>query len=85
MHMKEEARQTAAWEADLPTIFHKPWQLENPDFLLGRQTDKSTTIAPPSALPKNCGIPFRTLPKFLTSVIIHLHSRLPSSWGVHPP
>jgi hypothetical protein len=33
-HMKEEARQSAAWEADLPTIFHKTWQAENPDFLL---------------------------------------------------
>jgi hypothetical protein len=39
--MKEEARQTAGREADLPAIFHKLWKAENPDFLLGgnRQTD----------------------------------------------
>jgi hypothetical protein len=27
--MKEEARQTAALEADLPVISHKTWQAEN--------------------------------------------------------
>jgi hypothetical protein len=39
--MKEEARQTAGREADVPEIFDKPRQAENPDFLLGRtrQTD----------------------------------------------
>jgi hypothetical protein len=34
--MKEEARQTAAREADLPAIFHKTWQAEYLAFLLGR-------------------------------------------------
>jgi hypothetical protein len=34
--MKEEVRQTASREADLPAIFHKTWQAENPDFLLCR-------------------------------------------------
>jgi hypothetical protein len=33
--MKEETRLTAAREADLPAIFYKTWQAENPDFLLG--------------------------------------------------
>jgi hypothetical protein len=33
--MKEEVRQSALQEADLPAIFHKTWQAENPDFLLG--------------------------------------------------
>jgi hypothetical protein len=39
--MKEEARQSAGRDSDLPAIFHKPWQAENPVFLLGRtrQTD----------------------------------------------
>jgi hypothetical protein len=32
--MKEVVRQTASREADLPAIFHKTWQAENPDFLL---------------------------------------------------
>jgi hypothetical protein len=35
-HMKEEARQIAVREADLPAISHKTWRVENPDVLLGR-------------------------------------------------
>jgi hypothetical protein len=35
-HMREEARQTAAREADRPAIGHKTGQAENPDVLLGR-------------------------------------------------
>jgi hypothetical protein len=35
-HMREEARQTVAREADRPAIGHKTWQAENPDVLLGR-------------------------------------------------
>jgi hypothetical protein len=33
--MREEARQTAAPEADRPAIGQKTWQAENPDVLLG--------------------------------------------------
>jgi hypothetical protein len=54
-HMKEEAWQTAAWEADLPTIFYKTWQAEIPDLLLcccsaGRCLP--ATVAPLPACPQ---------------------------------
>ncbi len=55
-HMKEEARQTAAWEADLPAISHKTWQAENPDVRLGRTRQTSAChCSSPSGLPTNCG------------------------------
>ncbi len=54
-HMKEEAWPTAAWEADLPTIFYKTWQAEIPDLLLccctaGRCLP--ATVAPLPACPQ---------------------------------
>ncbi len=33
---RRKKRRTTAREADLPVIFHKTWQAENPDFLLCR-------------------------------------------------
>jgi hypothetical protein len=66
--MKEEARQTAAREADLPAIFHKTWQAENLAFLLGRTRQMSACHwNSPSGLPRNCGAPFCTLPESLTN------------------
>ncbi len=53
-HMKEEARQTAAWEVDLPMIFHKTWQAENPDLLLCCTAGRClpATVAPLPACPQ---------------------------------
>jgi hypothetical protein len=51
--MKEEARQTAVREADMPAISHKTWQAENPDVRT-RQTSACHRISP-SGLPTNCG------------------------------
>jgi len=54
--MKEEARQTAVQEADLPAISNKTWQAENPDVLLGRTRQTSTcNCGSPSGVPTNCG------------------------------
>jgi len=56
-------RRTAAREADLPEIFHKTWQAENPDFLLCRTRQTSAChCSSPSGLPTNCGAPLSTLP-----------------------
>jgi hypothetical protein len=53
-HMKEEAWQTAAWEADLPTIFYKTWQAEIPDLLLCCTAGRClpATVAPLPACPQ---------------------------------
>jgi len=54
-HMREEARQTAAWEADPPTISHKTWQVENPDLLLcctAGRCQTPATVAPLPACPQ---------------------------------
>jgi hypothetical protein len=73
--MKEEVRQTASREADLPTIFHKTWQAENPDFLFCRIRQTSAChCGSPSGLPTNCGAPFSTLPE---SLAVHLSARSP--------
>jgi hypothetical protein len=45
MHMKEEVWQSALQEADLPTIFHKTWQAEIPDFLLGHTQQTSAPVS----------------------------------------
>jgi hypothetical protein len=74
-HMREEARQTAAREADRPVIGHKTWQAENPDVLLGRTRPTSAShCSSPSGLPTNCGAPFSTLPESLTSFTVHLRA-----------
>ncbi len=74
-HTKEEARQTAAQEANLPAISHKTWQAENPDVLLGRTRQTSAChCSSPSGLPTNCGAPFSTLPESLTSFTVHLRA-----------
>jgi hypothetical protein len=57
-------RQTAAQEADLPEIFNKTWQAENPDYVLCRTRQTSACHgSSPSGLPTNCGAPFSTLPE----------------------
>jgi hypothetical protein len=57
-HMEEEARQTAGWEADLPTISHKTWQVENPDLLLCCTAGRClpATVAPRPARPQTVAL-----------------------------
>jgi hypothetical protein len=80
--MKEEVRQSALGEADLPAILHKTWQAENPDFPLCRIRQTSAChCGSPSGLPTNCGAPFSTLPKSLT---VHLSARSPVLTCLYP-
>ncbi len=73
-HMKE----------DLPAIFHKTWQTENPAFLLSSTRRTSAChCRSPSGLPTNCGIPFSTLPESLTSLTVHLRAHVCSP--AYPP
>jgi hypothetical protein len=75
--MKEEVRQSAAREADLPAIFHKPWQAENPPFGSAEPGRcLAAAVAPPSALTMNCEAPFSTLTNFLTNFTVHLRAHL---------
>jgi hypothetical protein len=45
MHMKEEVWQSALQEVALPTIFHKTWQAEKPDFLFCRTQQTSAPVS----------------------------------------
>jgi hypothetical protein len=55
--MKEELRQIAAREANLPAIFHKAWQVENPEFLLCRTQQTSVaTVTPLPACPRTAAL-----------------------------
>jgi len=55
--MREEARQTAAREADRPAIGHKTWQAENPDVLLAAPGRRLPAIvAPLPACPRTAAL-----------------------------
>jgi hypothetical protein len=77
---KEEVGQIAAQEANLPAIFRKTWQVENPDFLLYRtQQTSACHCSSPSNLPTNRGALFGTSPSLsrvspFTFVLICLSS-----------
>jgi hypothetical protein len=78
--MKEEVRQIAAREANLPVIFHKTWQVENPQFLLCRtQQTSACHCSSPSTLPTNRNALFGTQPKSLRNLTVDLRAHLPIS------
>ncbi len=68
--MKEESWETAEREPDLPLISHKPWQAENPNFLLC-QIDVCHCSSPCYLAKELWYTPFSTLLEFFTSLIIH--------------
>jgi hypothetical protein len=79
-HIKEEVRQIAAREANLPVIFHKTWQVENPQFLLCRtQQTSACHCSSPSTLPTNRNALFGTQPKSLRNLTVDLRAHLPIS------
>jgi hypothetical protein len=56
---KEEVWVIAAQEANLPAIFRKTWQVENPEFLFYRtQQTPACHCSCPSNLPTNRGALF---------------------------
>jgi hypothetical protein len=68
---------SVAREADLPAIFHKTWQAENPEFVLCHTWQTfACHCGSPSGLPTNCGAPFSTLPESRTSLTVHLRAHL---------
>ncbi len=75
--MKEESWETAEREPDLPVISHKPWQAENPNFLLC-QIDVCHCSSPCYLAKELWYTPFSTLLEFFTSLIIHSPSCSPA-------
>ncbi len=77
-HMREEARQTAAREADRPAIGHKTWQTENPDVQLGRTRFGSVALGSVPACPRTAALylalcPYLSRVSLFTFILTRAH------------
>jgi hypothetical protein len=64
--MKEEARQSACDIQICPRSSTNPGKQKILTFCSAAPRQTSATVAPPSALPRNCDAPFSTLPEFVS-------------------
>jgi hypothetical protein len=72
--MKKEARQSARDIQICPRSSTNPRRQKILTFCSAAPRQTSATVAPPSALPRNCDAPFSTLPAFLRSLTVHLRA-----------